>query len=223
MREGLKGATRLAVLLLCFSESVLSQSGQPHKTLTIAGHSGEAPLAQVNGRSYIDLEALAQLTGGSLSFNGNRITLTLSSGTVSPPPPEAAPPQGFSKGFVAASIEDMALVREWLSALANAVQNGYPVTDTWISSYRDRATKGLNLVALAASTPSDHDVLQLINNGFNIMSSISDKYVDANRSHTYMATDSLTSDSQYQKLLACKDNLRAMWSSGQFQDNGACH
>jgi hypothetical protein len=205
---------------LGLSALALSQNAPPPKTLVLAGHSGEAPVVELNGHSYITLESLAQLTGGTLAFNGNRITLSLPTAASARP---EAPPTGFSKGFVSASIEEMALIREWRSALANAVQNGYPVTDNWVSGYRGRATEGLRLVSLTASTQSDHDALQLLNNELSIMESLSDKYLAANKSLTYMGPDSLASDPLYQSVLSCKDAIAAMWTSGQFQDNGACH
>jgi hypothetical protein len=122
-----------------------------------------------------------------------------------------------------ASIEEMALIREWRSTLANAIQNGYPVTETWVAGYRGRATEGLRLVSLTASTPSDHDALKLLGNELANMETLSDRYVAANKSLTYTPPNSLDSDALYQKLLDCKNALAAMWSSGQFQDNGSCH
>lgn len=41
------------------------------------GQPGRAPVIQLHGRSYVDVEALARLTNGSLSFKGDQITLTL--------------------------------------------------------------------------------------------------------------------------------------------------
>src|ERR1700721_448713 len=49
-----------------------AQTLQKGSTLTIAGHPGEAQLVQVNGKSYIDIETLARLTRGSLSFKANQ-------------------------------------------------------------------------------------------------------------------------------------------------------
>ena len=46
-------------------------------TFTVAGHAGEAQLLQLNGKSYIEVETLARLTKGTLSFKDNRTTLTL--------------------------------------------------------------------------------------------------------------------------------------------------
>jgi hypothetical protein len=45
---------------------------------------------------------------------------------------------GFSKDFVTAVIEEMALIREWRVALDNAVQHNYPVSEDWIGNYRPK-------------------------------------------------------------------------------------
>jgi len=39
----------------------------------VRGKSGQNPVLQINGRSYVDIEALARLVNGSLRINGNQI------------------------------------------------------------------------------------------------------------------------------------------------------
>jgi hypothetical protein len=220
MRERIKRTAGWVVSLFWLSAIALSQNAPPPKTLVLAGHPDGVAVVEMNGHSYITLESLSQLTGGTLAFKANQITLTLPEGTSTPPP--SAPSQGLSKGFMSASIEEEALIREWRSALANAVQNGYPVTEDWISGYRGRAAEGLRLVSMTATTSSDQSALQMLNSELGIMESLSDKYVAANKSLTYMGPDSLSSDPLYQRVLDCKNALAAIWSSGQFQDSGGC-
>ena len=54
-----------------------AQAPQKATTFTVAGHAGDAQLLQLNGKSYIEVETLARLTKGTLSFKDNRTTLTL--------------------------------------------------------------------------------------------------------------------------------------------------
>jgi hypothetical protein len=63
----------------------------PNGTLVVSGQPGQTPVLQINGRSYVDITALARLINGSLSFKGNQVTLTLpgSSGDATPPPAAA--------------------------------------------------------------------------------------------------------------------------------------
>src|ERR1700688_4101190 len=97
------------VWLLLAQSFGFSQADQHSETLVLSGHSGYIPLTQINGRSYLALDALARLMNGSLSYRGSQTTLTLpaagsSAGTV--PPGQAAGP-GFSKDFLNAVIETL--------------------------------------------------------------------------------------------------------------------
>jgi hypothetical protein len=69
---------RLAVaLLLLLPALLLAQAAQRNRTLVISGHTGELTVREMDGRSYVEIEALARLTNGSLTFSGNRIVMTL--------------------------------------------------------------------------------------------------------------------------------------------------
>jgi hypothetical protein len=203
----------------------LSQAAQQTRTLIVNGQPGQATVVQVNGRSYVDVEALARITNGSLGFNGNQITLTLPSAASAPaaaastnPPPDA----GLSKGFLKAGIEAMSLVREWHSALANAIKNGFPISGAWLAGYRAQAVPALRLASVAASTDSDRSAFQLLTNAFNFMDKLSNQYVAARQSLDYISPDALDNDPLDQKLVNCGHSLAAMVASGQFVDDGSC-
>src|SRR5215469_2309854 len=104
-----------------------------NRTVVLTGHPGELAVMETGGRYYVDVEALTQLANGSLSFRGNQIVLTLSAPATATPAsnPEASPSttSGFSKDFLRAGIEEMSVIREWRSALTNAIRQGYPVTE----------------------------------------------------------------------------------------------
>ena len=113
-------------------------------------------------------------------------------------------------------------MREWHTALASAIQNGYPVTAGMLAPYRAQATTNLRLAMTAASTDSDHSAYQLLNNEFQNMAKLSDKYIAARASMTYISPDSLQNDSLNQRFVACGHSLGAMAASGQFVDDGSC-
>jgi hypothetical protein len=160
------------------------------------------------------------MTNGSLSFNGNQIILTMPAGA---PVTAQASSSGFTKDFIRAGIEEMAAIREWRSTLRNAVQRGYPVTEDWIDGYRARAEQSLRLVSLAATTDSDKNAFQLLSNEFNNMKKLSDRFLEAEKSRTYISHESLNNDPLDQKILNCARSLAAMAASGQFSDDGSCH
>ena len=88
--------TLLALLIL--PGLAWSQAAQQNSTLIVSGQPGQAPVLQINGRSYVDIEALARLTNGSLGFKGNQITLTLPGAAASAPSTAAAPSQPAQPG-----------------------------------------------------------------------------------------------------------------------------
>ena len=213
-------------LVLCFvfaAEMPAFPQAQPSGTLVVTGQPGQTPIVQINGRSYVDITALARLINGSLSFKGNQLTLTLPGSGESTPPPASQPASAFSKEFLRAGIEYMSVIREWRSALLDAVQNGYPVTDAFVAAYRGQASTSLRLASVAASTDSDHSAFQLLSNEFDNMQKLSNKVLAARKNMNYISADALKDDALNQQVLSCARSLAAMASSGQFQDDGSCH
>ncbi len=201
----------------------LSQADQHSGTLVVAGHSGQAPVTQINGRSFVAVDALAQLMNGSLGYQGGQIVLTLppAAGTV----PRAGQPAnpGFSKDFLKAFIETMSDIREWRSVLLNAVENGYPVTDAWMASYRAQASKSLRLTSVAATTESDRNALRLLSKEFDHMQELGNKILTARKNLNYITPGIVKKDPLDQKILNCARSLAAMAASGEFQDDGSCN
>ncbi len=217
---------RILLVLLCFGFGAAVPAftqAQQNGTLVVSGQPGQTQVLQINGRTYVDIEALARLINGSLSFKGNQVTLTLPGAADSTPPPASQPTSAFSKDFLRAGIEEMSVIREWRSALINAVQNGYPVTDAFVAAYRNQASTSLRLASVAASTDSDHNAFQLLSNEFDNMQKLSNKVLAARKDMNYISADALKDDPLNQQILSCARSLAAMASSGQFQDDGSCH
>jgi hypothetical protein len=230
----------LATSLLIAPVTLLSQSAGEKRTLILNGQSTDVPLIRVDGHPYVGLEALADALKGSLSSAGEMVALSVPVGspdaatTTSKPasssakatqasaPADAANP-GFSKGFLNAGIEQMSTMREWHTALATAIQNGIPLTAELLAPYRAQAATNLRLASVAASTPSDHNAYDLLNNEFQNMGKLSDKYLSMRAGMTYISPDALKSDALDQQIIACGHALGAMAASGQFSDDGTCH
>ena len=226
MREMLFNAGLMYAMLVVLPGLAWAQAAQQNLTLIVSGQSGQIPIVQSNGRSYVEVEALARLTNGSLSFKGNQITLTLpGSAPSTPPPPPASQPASteFSKAFMKAGIEEMSVIREWRAALLNLVQNGYPVTEALMAGYRGQAMTNLRLASVAVSTDSDRNAFQLLSNELDNMQKLSNKFVAAAKNMNYTSPDALNDDPLNQQILTCARALAAMASSGQFQDDGSCH
>ena len=134
----------ILLVLLIVPGLALSQAVRQSRTLILNGQSGQVKVMEVDGRSYVDLESLARIANGTLGFSGNQITLTLPSsaaGTASPAAPPSPPANsGFSKEFLRNSIEEMAVIREWRSALVNSIENSLPIQEDWVERYRGQAS-----------------------------------------------------------------------------------
>jgi len=200
----------------------LPQVNQPAETLVVSGHSGQAPVTRINGGSYVAVDALARLMSGSLAYQGSQIVLTVPAAGAPLPAGQPANP-GFSKDFLKASIETMSDIREWRSALLNAVENGYPVKDAWMDNYRAQAAKNLHLASIAVTTPSDRDALKLVSKEFNHMQELGNKILAARKNLNYITPETVKKDPLDQKILNCARSLAAMAASGVFQDDGSCN
>jgi len=89
----------------------LSAQRTPDKKLLVNGKSTRAIVLQVDGRSYIDIEALAQITNGSVKFEPNQIVLIIPNSNFDANSPQAAPV--LLKDFASGAIAALAEMKEW--------------------------------------------------------------------------------------------------------------
>jgi hypothetical protein len=207
--------------LLILPALALSLAAQQSNSLIITGQPGSAKVIQFDGRNYVEVESLARLTNSSISFSGNQIVLTLPGSTADAPAPAAAA-TGLSKDFVAASIEATAQMREWHAALKNAIDRSSPLAEDWLTANRVQAQQSLRLASLAAKTTADKNAIPFLNNEFNNMRQLSDKYLQMSGSRTYIAPGSLDTDPLDQKIRTCGRSLASMATANQFVDDGSC-
>jgi hypothetical protein len=209
-------------LLICMSVLAVMLVAQQTTSLAVNGQQGSARVVQVDGHNYVDIEGLARLTNGTISFKGAQILLSLPAAATRSSS-EPAKPAGISKDFLTAGIEALASIREWHSALRTAVERSVPLTTGWLDNYQSQAQNAVNLAAASISNDSDKNAYNGITGAFNNMKALSDKYVQLNRSQTYFAPDSLQSDPLNQKVVTCGHILGAIASSRQFvDDSGTC-
>jgi hypothetical protein len=218
-------AASLAISGDGLAQATQATESQPGGTLSVKGYTGTTPLVEMNGRSYVDLEALARLIEGSLSYAQNQVTLTLPSAAGEPPSgetPADEAKQGFSKPFVRAAIEQMAVIREWRIEIVNAVQNNYPIAESWVSAQRRLAERNLQLASAAASTDDDRSGVPLLTAEFKNMQKLSDRILAKRRQASYIPPKSLNNDPLDQQILACSKSMAAMVANDAFQDDAAC-
>jgi len=223
MRTGIALIATISTALLMLAVSGHAQAPQTPATLVVAGHAGEAKLIQVGGKSYVEVEALARLTKGTLSFKGNRTTLTLPPADAEAPPPQPQVKAGFSRTFVQAGIEELGSIREWRTGIVSAVEKNIPLSEEWASAQHRQAEKNLALASAAVSTDDDRNAFPLLSSEFDHMLKLSDSYLALRAKSAAMSPDSFGNGPLEDQILSCATGFVAMTEARQFQDQAACH
>jgi hypothetical protein len=217
--------------MLMSAVMALSQTQVERETLSVQGCQGQATVIRNHGRVFVDVQDLARITKGSLSFEEDRIILTLSPSDASEPARDVATKAGFSHAFIKSAIEAMASIREWGGMMQVIVENGYPVgkamAGNTIRAYQGRAADSVALASAAASTEDDHRGLELLRSEFNNLRAWAESFVDARNSLSAAdlstSENPLKNDEDAQKILGCGQFLAQMFAGGTFQDDTSCH
>jgi len=186
---------------------------------------------QVGGRSYVDVETVAQIMNGSVTIEPNRILLNTTGPETAKslePRPSATPTQstGLSREFARAAIAELAEMREWRGAVGTILTYGAPVVGTWPQDYHDRVGASLDQVGVAATTDSDQQTLQLIKNDFENLAQWADGVVSTRNALNATKTvnpNAMQNDPVLTKITECSRFLSSMLVSGSFADNSTCH
>lgn len=221
----LAAAPPMLTVLLMLPANGSGQTPPKASTFTIAGYAGNAPVLRVNGKSFIEVEALARMTQGTLSFKADQTTLTLPS---SSPEGQSSAPRakvgvGFSVAFNRAGIEEISVIREWRTAIVNAVQNNTPVAEDWVSAQQRLADKNLALASAAVFTDDDSSAYPLLSAEFNNMQKLSDLYLAIRQKNAFISPDTFHSGSLEKQILTCAQGFASMAENHAFQDQPACH
>jgi hypothetical protein len=217
-------------LILSVSETVAQDT--PTRTLIVNGETLDAGVILVEGRSYVDIEGLAEGMGGSVTFEANQISLTIPG-----PPPSAAPetpspstapqtPEAMSKGFQKIAVFTLAEMREWKGAIGSVVTSGIPVVGTWSQDYHDRIEADLMQATLAASAEPDRQALELLQQQLTRLSEWADKVLgerEALNADKTIDPNSLQKDQTLAKISQCGQFLSSMIVSGTFSNDSSCY
>jgi hypothetical protein len=225
MIENMKRKSFILLILLMLLGVALAQTLPQGVAFSVQGYPGQATVLQVQGRTFVDLQELARITNGSLSFERERIILTLPRADASDPAGDAAAKASFSRPFNRAAIEAMAAMREWGGMLLVIAQNGYPVetgmAGNTIQAYEARTAESIALASTAASTEPDYRGLELLRNEFNYAQAWADSFVK-DRASMKMSERRIKDDEEAQKILRC-GHLAQMFAGGTVRDDVACH
>ena len=208
-------------LILSVSETVAQDTAT--KTLIVNGNAVDAGVVQVQGRSYVDIEGLAKGIGGSVTFEGNQVSLTIPTSSSSP---AQETEEGMSKDFQKIAVFTLAEMREWKGAIGSVVSSGLPVAGTWSQDYHDRIEADLMQAALAASADPDHQALQLLQHEFELLTDWANTVLGERQALNAARTidpNSLQNDQALAKITKCGRFLSSMIVSGVFSDDSSCY
>ena len=226
-RVAVSGLVTLGFVMLGF---VLSLGGTlfaqraPDKRLLVNGKSTNIAVLQLNGRSYIDVETVAQITNGSVKFGPNQVALTIPNTDFDAS--SAQDSARLSKDFASSAISTVAEMKEWKGTLGTLVKFGLAVDDSWAQVYHERVQESLQQTTIAATTSADRNALQLLNNQFANLAKWEGALIaerqNLNGART-VAPDSLENDPVLAKFSNCGRFLIGMLGSGIFADNPSCN
>jgi hypothetical protein len=238
----------LALAGVLFAQSTPTKN----KILVVNGKNAGPAVRQIDGRSYVDIEALAQVTNGVFTVERHRILLTIpasdSGATAGAAPPDAAPvtapvatapadaapasappaqpPQGLSRDFASAAIAALAEMREMRGAIRAMITYGLAVSDTWAQDDQGRVMTAIRQAEVAATTEDDLHALQLLENEADKLASWADSVFAARQALNGAKTvdpNALQNDPALDRIRSCAQFLNAMLVSGAFADSPSCH
>jgi hypothetical protein len=210
-----------------------SESKYEQRTLEVNGHSGQAMVFHIDGKSYVSLESLARIANGSLSFHGGSIVLHLPAAAGA----AASPASGQShdhpsspemtNDFMKASLQALATLKEWSHTLADEISRGVPNSGSHMADFHKRAADELRVATVDAANESDQHALRLVKNHFHQVDNWNNKLAEERRrmdmAKYSMNPNALDRDPSYQRILSCANFLASMLPSGQFHDSHNCN
>jgi hypothetical protein len=236
----------LALAGVLFAQSTPTKN----KILVVNGKNAGPVVRQIDGRSYVDIETLAQVTNGVVTIERHRIVVTIpasgSGSTASAAPASAAlanaapadagaapasaapvqPPQGLSRDFASAAIAALAEMREMRGAIRAMITYGLAVSDTWAQDDHGRVMTSIRQAEVAAITEDDLHALQLLESEADKLASWEDSVFAARQAlngATTVDPNALQNDPALAKIRSCGQFLNAMLVSGAFADDPSCH
>ena len=219
-----------ALLLAGILSAQVPAPGQsvPDKILVVNGKTVEAQIRQIDGRSYVDIEALAQAANGAVTVEPNRVVVTIpaqgSSTPRSAPPVQEIP--GLSRSFASSAAAEVAEMREWRGVIGTMVTYGLAVSGTWAQDSRERVDAGMRQTTLVASTDADRNALQLLKDESYSLAAWASDVLAARQALNGAKTldpNAQQNDPALVKITSCSRFLNAMLVSGAFSDDGSCH
>jgi hypothetical protein len=226
-------STKAALLLgvvLSIAGVILAQTVAANKTLVVNGNSAGAAVREIDGHTYIEIEALARATNGVVTIEPTRVLLSI---------PVAAPAaatvatastapagHGLSTEFKRAAIAELSEMREWRGAVGAMITYGLAAGSATAQDYHSICEEGLSQASVVATNDSDRSALALLKAEYDNLSAWAAQVIaDRKALNAARTTDpnSMANDPVLTKITACGRFLNSMIVNGVYGDDSSCH
>jgi hypothetical protein len=214
-----------AIPLIAIGNAAAQAQQHEQRTLEVNGHTGQAIVYEIYGKSYVDLESLARIANGSLSFRGRGIVLHVPAADAASH--EQLSTAGMTNDFMRASLQVLTSLKDWTHTLAHELQRGLASHPGSLAALRNKAADQLRGATIDAANESDEHALRLLTLHFNQVDNWNSKLAAERKNldmgKYYSNPNALARDESYQRITSCENFLATMLPSGHFQDSHVCN
>jgi hypothetical protein len=220
--------TLISVIILSLAGVILAQTAA-NKTLVVNGNSAGAVVREIDGHTYVEIEALARATNAVVTIEPTRVLLSIPVGTsnAAATVSTAAPvTHGLSTEFKRAAIAELANMREWRGAVGAMITYGLAAGSATAQDYHAICEEGLSQATVVATTNADLSALQLLKTEYNNLAAWAAQVMadrKALNGARTMDPNSMANDPALAKITACGRFLNTMIVSGAYNDDASCH
>lgn len=215
--------------VMWFGAAASAQNATAKKDLVVNGHETPGAVVQMDGKSYVDVEAFAQAVNASVRFDANKVVLTLANVPSENKANKAANPAGLSREFAQAGIAALSDMREWRGGIASALRFGVAAGNwlgPWLQDYQVKAQKSMDQASLAAKSEGDHKAAELLRNELGNVAqwdSQTQTTIQSLNAEPAINPSVAENDPLRIKIADCSSFLVGMLVSGEYGDNANCH
>jgi hypothetical protein len=221
--------TLISGIILSLAGVILAQTAA-NKTLVVNGNSAGAVVREIDGHTYVEIEALARATNATVTIEPTRVLLSIPVGTPTAAvvTTAAAAPvtHGLSTEFKRAAIAELANMREWRGAVGAMITYGLAAGSATAQDYHAICEEGLSQATVVATTNADLSALQLLKTEYNNLATWAAQVMadrKALNGARTMDPNSMANDPALAKITACGRFLNTMIVSGSYNDDASCH
>jgi hypothetical protein len=224
----------LSGIVLSLAGVILAQTAA-NKTLVVNGTSAGAAVREIDGHTYIEIEALARVTNGVVTIEPTRVLLSIPSAAslvnagaavTTAAPAAARPAAGLSVEFKRAAISELSEMREWRGAIGAMITYGLAAGSATAQDYHAICESGLSQATVVATTNDDLNAVQLLKGEFDTLTAWAAQVVADRKALNGARTidpNSMANDPVLTKITACGRFLNSMIVSGAYADDASCH